>query len=485
MLQFLKSLWPVQRSEWGRFLPTFLLGFFICFNYYLLRPIKDTVVVTMSDSGAGVIPFLKLWAVLPAVVGAALLISLLYRKLSRPTVFYLGTTAFLLFFVSFALFLYPMREALALDSLASFLYPRLPAGFAAPIELIRQWPLSLFYVVCELWKVVVLMVLFWGYVNSRTDVSEAQRLYAPLMVGGSLSGWLAGEITISTGGGEWNSMLTLLIFLVSAVGVACLALFAWTHRAHGKEKGRTPATTDPIPDAYKPRTAMEALRLVFRSRILLCIAVVIIAEYVAFNLVEVLWKEQMHRLYPDPATYCAYTGRVLRWTGILGIFASLFISGGVIRRFGWLAITLFTPAILALTSAAFFICLFLSPDSVAAQAAVAAVGVAPMTLAVFFGAVHNCTCRASRQAFADPAKEIAYLPLSSDLQTQGKTFVDGVSPTIGKTGGALIQQGLLIGVPDIMATAPFAAGLVFLSIGLATTAVFAVGRPFRQQLGAA
>lgn len=470
MLQFLKSLWPVQRSEWGKFIPTFLLGFFICFNYYLLRPIKDTVVVTMSESGAAVIPFLKLWGVLPAVIGVALLMSLLYRKFSRPTVFYLGTSAFLLYFVIFVLFLYPAREMLALDSFASTLYAHLPAGFAAPIELIRQWPISLFYVVCELWKVVVLLVLFWGYVNSRTDLSEAQRLYAPLMVGGSLSGWLAGEITIATSGFEWSSMLTLLISLVAVVGVLCLFLFAWVHRAHGKEEGRAPPSTDPIPEAYKPRSAMEALRLVFRSRILMCIAVMIIAEYVAFNLVEVLWKEQMHRLYPNPADFCGCTGRVLRWTGILGIIASLFISGNVVRRFGWLSITLITPAVLAITSFAFFFFLFKGPIA------------APLGLAVFFGALHNCTSRASRQAFADPAKEMAYLPLSSTLQTQGKTFVDGVSPTIGKTGGAVIQQGLLLAVPDIMGTAPFAAGIVFLSLAAATGAVLAVGRPYRAQL---
>ena len=467
MLQFLKSLWPVQRSEWGRFFPTFLLGFLICFNYYLLRPIKDTVVVTMSSSGAGVIPFLKLWGVLPAVIGAAFLMSLLYRKLSRPTVFYLGTTAFLLYFIIFTLFLYPSRELLALDTFASALHTHLPQGFAAPIELIRQWPLSLFYIVCELWKVVVLMVLFWGYVNSRTDVRAAQRLYAPLMVGGSLSGWLAGEITIATSGYEWSSMLTLLISLVALVGAACLALFAWVHRVHGKEER---PTKDPVPEAYKPRSALEALRLVLRSRVLLCIAVMIIAEYVAFNLVEVLWKEQMHRLYPNPADFCGCTGKVLRWTGILGIIASLFISGNVVRRFGWLTITLLTPIVLALTSFAFFFFLFGAPIG------------APVGLAVFFGAVHNCTSRAARQAFADPAKEMAYLPLPSDLQTQGKTFVDGVSPTIGKTGGALIQQGLLLAVPDIMGTAPFAAGLVFLSLIAAAGAVLAVGRPYRQLL---
>ncbi|MFS8564421.1 MAG: NTP/NDP exchange transporter [Rhabdochlamydiaceae bacterium] len=39
-------LWPVHRSEHRKFIPMLLMIFLICFNYYILRIVKDTFVVT-------------------------------------------------------------------------------------------------------------------------------------------------------------------------------------------------------------------------------------------------------------------------------------------------------------------------------------------------------------------------------------------------------------------------------------------------------
>ena len=71
--------WPVHGFELKKFLPMFVLFFFINFNYTILRDTKDTLIVTAPGSGAEAIPFLKVWGVLPF----AIIFMLVYSKLSN------------------------------------------------------------------------------------------------------------------------------------------------------------------------------------------------------------------------------------------------------------------------------------------------------------------------------------------------------------------------------------------------------------------
>src|SRR5438876_56832 len=72
-------LWPVHGFEHKKLVPILGLFFLISFIYNLLRCMKVTLVVTASSSGAEVIPFLKVWAVLPAAV----LFTYFYTQFSR------------------------------------------------------------------------------------------------------------------------------------------------------------------------------------------------------------------------------------------------------------------------------------------------------------------------------------------------------------------------------------------------------------------
>ena len=90
-------------------------------------------------------------------------------------VFYACVIPFLIFFGSFALFIYPNRAFLhphgLIDALAAFL----PANFAAPLSIIRNWSFAVFYVMAEMWGSVVASLLFWGFANEVTTVTEAKK----------------------------------------------------------------------------------------------------------------------------------------------------------------------------------------------------------------------------------------------------------------------------------------------------------------------
>ena len=95
-------LWPVHRSEVKKVVSMLVLLFFLCSCYNVLRNLKDTVILTAKHSGAEVIPFLKVWGMLPGVFLATWVYTRLSRYFTREKVFYIIISAFLAYFLLFA-----------------------------------------------------------------------------------------------------------------------------------------------------------------------------------------------------------------------------------------------------------------------------------------------------------------------------------------------------------------------------------------------
>lgn len=90
-------------------------------------------------------------------------------------VFNTCVVTFLVFFASFALFIYPNRAMLHPHGLVDLLAAKLPVNFGAPLSIIRNWSFAVFYVMAEMWGSVVASLLFWGFANEVTTVEEAKK----------------------------------------------------------------------------------------------------------------------------------------------------------------------------------------------------------------------------------------------------------------------------------------------------------------------
>lgn len=481
-------LWPVYRHECKKLIPMLLIFFFITFDYNVLRTLKDSVLITAKHSGAEVIPFAKVWGVFPGAVLLTLFYTWLSNRMSRENVCYVITSLFLTYFFLFTFILYPIRDSLHPHESANALEKILPSGFKGLIALYRYWTFTLFYVASELWSSTVFAVLFWGFANQITKISEAKRFYGLMGVGINLSGICAGLISVyccthmstmqvTFGEDTWHQSLIFLVSLVLISGVVALLLFRWMNRVVLTDKRYYDPEHVKTEGEVKGKLSIrESLNVLLSSRYLVCIALIVVLYNVVINLTEVFWKHQVKELYPNPNDYTIYMNHIVSLIGLVATFCSFFVSGTAIRKYGWTFTAMIAPAILLLTSIAVFSFFFI--NEWAPEMVIASVGVTPLMIVVFLGSAQNVLSRAAKYSVFDSTKEMAFVPLNPETKLVGKAAIDGVCSRFGKSGGSMILQTLLLIFTTLTASAPFIAVALVGMIGIWSVAVRSLGKKF-------
>lgn len=479
-------IWPVHRHEVRKLVPMFLMVFLICFNYSIVRNMKDTVVVIAS--GAEVIPFIKVWGMLPMAVLLTILFTKLSNWYSQERVFYIMIGGFLSCFLFFAFVLYPLRDSLHPNDLADRLELSLPIGFRGLISMFRNWTFTGFYIISELWGSIVLNVLFWSFANEVTRINEARRFYSVFGIGSNFAAIIAGQVAIflsqapffslpfMSGREEWEQVQIVLVVVVTICGLLTMGIFRWMNQN---------VLNGPSFDEFhhNKRVAKAKGKLSFResftylsnSKYLLCIAVIVVAYNLVINLVEVVWKDQLRRQYPNPADFNTYMNNLTSAIGIVSTMTAIFMAK-IISKFGWTKTALITPVIMLITCAGFFSFLFFRDHL--SSVVVILTGTTPLAIAVFFGGAQNCLSKAAKYSVFDATKEMSYIPLSHEVKLKGKAAIDGVGSRFGKSGGSLIHQGLLMGFSTLTASAPYVAAILFGVIIFWIVAARSLGRQF-------
>jgi ATP:ADP antiporter, AAA family len=476
--------WPIHTFELKKLLPMFLMMFFISFNYTVLRDTKDALIVTAAGSGAEAIPFLKVYGVVPAAIIFMIIYAKLSNMLSKENLFYTTIVPFLIFFGAFALLIYPLRDSLHPNEMADWMQGEMPR-LTGLIACFRNWTFSLFYIMSELWGSVVLSLLFWGFANDITRVSEAKRFYNLFGLGANFALLCSGPLIwyfssmkdrVAPGVDPWGVSLNYLMTMVVVSGAMIIGIYYWINRNVLTDPKFFDATEEKKVKKEKPKMSLgESFAFLLKSKYILCLTVLVLAYGVSINLVEVTWKGQLKLQYPQANDYSAFMGMFSFTTGAVTILMLLFVGGNLLRKKGWGFTAAVTPVVLLITGALFFSFVIFRENLLGY---IAMIGTTPLMLAVIFGAAQNIMSKSAKYSLFDPTKEMAYIPLDQESKVKGKAAVDVVGARLGKSGGSLIQQGLIVSLGSLAAITPYVAIILFVIIAAWIFAVTVLNKQF-------
>lgn len=469
---------PIYSDEVKRVLPLALIMFLMCFCYGILRSVKDSVVIPVQ--GAQIIPFIQLWVILPMAFAMTFLFTKLSNRLNQEKVFYIIVMGFILFFLFFAFVLYPYGDQLYLTKHVASIKEKLPSGWSSFVTIIEYWPCTLFYAIAELWHSFVMSVLFWGFANEITSIKESARFYAVFGTAFNLGAMASGQVAnffaqgaylnpyLPYGSNSWEQSVMTLALVVSLAGGITLFLFRWMHTkvlmnarfdlahlslAHKKKSHKT----------EKPLLLSQCLQILAKNSYLRSIAVIVIAYNLLINLTEVVWKHHVAALHTNQESFNHFMNNLTSSVGFVSILMTFFLPC-LLKRFGWTKSSLITPIMMVVTGLFFFV--FLLFEEALAPFMFATFGISPLICVVFIGALQNALSKAMRYSVLETTKEMAFIPLSNEDKLRGKASIDGVGSRFGKSGGAVIYQGLLLVMGSIVTATPVVAVIFLMMSGL-------------------
>lgn len=413
--------------------------FFIIFVYHLLKDLKDTLVITASDVGAEVIPFIKIWGILPLSFTVSYLILKLNQRFGREKSLNLFILGLVSLYALFAFILYPMRDALYFREAAAVLKGVLPTGYQGFTSLVTGWIYTLFYLSAEMWGMTILSVMFWGYVNDVSSIEEAKSFYPLCTLTGNVAGIVSGQTSRFLCHGlvntlSWETTLKIIVTLIVLSGVLIIGISRCLSSLEPAQSTKNSQNRSKVSFA-------DSIIGIFQSPQLMCIAFLVIGFGLTTNLIEVVWKDIIKKVHPTPQAYNAYVNQLTSIVGLLAVFMAL-ISRWIFQNIKWTAITLITPLSLFITCSLFFTSLHLPVAQLQALSSI--FKIEPMVLIMTLGSLYYVLSLTVKYTLFDVTKEMAFLTLEPEQRMRGKSVIDSVGSRVGKSGSSCILQLILL-----------------------------------------
>lgn len=493
--KFQEIFFPIHKHELKKFLPMSFLMFLILFVYNLTRSLKDLFVQYSTtlwkdarpEESTSLLSALKFWYVLPCAFIVVIAFTALLNKFGPDKSFHITIIAFMVFYGVFGYLIYPNLDHLIMsEEKVTLIVQSIPTFFRTFVICAINWPISLFYIMSELWGTMAISSLFWQFANRVTLKHEVKRFFG-------LFSLLANIGTIIAGGTISNYAQSLddehvrnLMIMVLITCSAIMATYSYINKVVLKNDIIDDIQNIPLKNSKKPKvSAMEGIKILVKNPYLLLISVLIIAYGVTINFSQILMKASMKETF-DKATYAQMQGILTIFTGIFGIIVVL-LGTNILRKFSWKTSAIITPLAFLIFGGIFF-CAVIYKQFIGTTI----FGVSAMMIATWFGIINDALVRSIKYSLFDSTKSMAYIPLDEASRTKGQAATEMIGGRIGKAGSSMVQQ-VMVSYPRVLVTAtgsyggvlaytPHIVGIFFVAVIMWIFAVLKLSNQYEEKV---
>ena len=371
----------IRREELPVALLMFGYFFLVISTFWILKPIKKPLFIGFYDQtgfqlGSWVLRAAQaelLAKVLNMVVAAVAVV--VFTWLSRRLVRQQLTLAFTVLFVG---------------------------GFAAYAVLLGDpgavsvWS---FYLYGDLYS-TVMVATFFAFLNDAIAPQAARRLYGPILLGG-VSGGVFGSAVLRLWVDSLSSQAWMGVCIVVAGLIALLAWVAGRHVDASRDDDDGPSKADEAePAAPRQNPAIEGAALVFRSRYLLSVAVMVGLYEIVSTVMDYQFSATVS-YYLDGAAIGQQFATVYLITNIASLVVQVFLTGALMSRFRLTVPLMVLPVAVAVASGMFL-----------------------MVPALWIGSALSTADNAFSYSLNQSTKEALYTPTTRDEKYKAKAFID-------------------------------------------------------------
>ena len=312
----------------------------------------------------------------------------------------------------------------------------------------------------EIYSSVSVGVLFWQFANDVVSVDEAKRFYplfaqmsgiAPILAGQFMARYASTAKTFDVSFQRLTAAVTFAGIMICAFyHLSCNVIESEARAIAEKSPSLTANTETKKKKKSKDKMSMmQSFKFLASSKYLRLLGTMVLGYGLTINFTEIMWKSLVKKQYPNALEYQRFMGNVSSAVGLATTIV-IFFGVHVIRVLGWKVGAMATPATMALLGIPFFICIFMGLDSPQR-----------LGLAVTLGTVQSLLSKTSKYALFDPTTQMAYIPLDDESKVKGKAAIDVLGSRLGKSGGSLVQQGLVVLFGSILNATPAVAVLFY------------------------
>lgn len=204
-----------------------------------------------------------------------------------------------------------------------------------------------FYVFGDMFNTVMLM-LFWAFLSDIVTTDEAKRLYGVIGLGG-VCGGLFGAFFVAT---TVKDLGRENILLVCMIPMALIALIVWLVN---RQAEREHASTIGMPAYPDCSAATEGIQILLESKYLLAIAGMVIFYELISSIIDFQLSATVEAKVLGSVEKTAYFSQVAIVQGLVSVFAQLFVTSYVMRKFGVGTALLILPVAILMGSVGYLI----------------------------------------------------------------------------------------------------------------------------------